>query len=173
MDQGRDSIFPRQDMPGFCQMSPPKDRGRRECRALSRTREPCVQKNVHSAHASNTGQPRSSGIPCTMVLRLIARSPRGTGLDSPRRPPIIAGRLDPSIGGPGPRAFAVRVAITRQLMTLRPSHPAPTLVTIANAPPCRARDAQSKTTDLPDGTSRAACDTITRRAICARTPSRY
>jgi hypothetical protein len=38
----------------------------------------------------------TTGIPCAMALRLTPRSPRGTGLDSPRRLPV--GRLDPSVG---------------------------------------------------------------------------
>jgi len=36
-----------------------------------RTREPCVQRSVHFAHASNTGSAETTGIPRAMVLRLI------------------------------------------------------------------------------------------------------
>ena len=40
-------------------------------------------------------------------LRLIPRSPRSAGLDSLRRlPMIIIDKLDPSVGGSGPRGFA-------------------------------------------------------------------
>ena len=35
------------------------------------------------------------------------RSPRSAGLVSLRRPPTTAGRLDASVGAPGPRDFAV------------------------------------------------------------------
>src|SRR5215813_2995570 len=57
-------------------------------------------------------------------LRLIARSPRGTGLVSPRRPLVIISELDPSVGGSGPHAFAVRLACARLAPSKRPSHPA-------------------------------------------------
>src|ERR1700750_306983 len=99
-----------------------------------RTREPCVQRKCIFAHASDVRAAGTTGTPCAMVLRLIARSPRGTGLDSPRRPATRLAGLDPSIGGSGPHAFAVRFGITRQLMPQRPSHPAPTLVTTAKRP---------------------------------------
>ena len=63
------------------------------------------------------------------------RSPRSAGLLA-----SVVGRvtckLDPSIGGSGPHDFAVRWPITRQLMCQRPSHPAPTFVTIAKRPSC-------------------------------------
>ncbi len=36
-----------------------------------RTREPCVQRKVHFAHASNDRFSQNTGIPCAMVLRLI------------------------------------------------------------------------------------------------------
>ena len=39
-------------------------------------------------------------------LRLIARSPQCPGFSSHRRLLIIIGKLDPSIGGSGPHAFA-------------------------------------------------------------------
>ena len=56
----------------------------------------------------STGRPKRSGTPCAMALRLTPRSPRGTGLSSPRRLPL--GRLDPSIGGSGPHGLTVRDA---------------------------------------------------------------
>jgi hypothetical protein len=56
-----------------------------------------------------TGPPKQSGIPCTMVDRLIARSPRRPGFGCLRRAKAFAFRLDPSIGGTGPHAFAVRL----------------------------------------------------------------
>jgi hypothetical protein len=56
-------------------------------------------------HTSSKPQVRrkQSGTPCAMVLRLIPRSPRRTGLCSHRRQPIIISELDPSVGGSGPR----------------------------------------------------------------------
>ena len=35
-----------------------------------RTREPCVQRKVHFAHASNNRAAKSTGIPCAMVYGL-------------------------------------------------------------------------------------------------------
>jgi hypothetical protein len=63
--------------------------------------------------AVTTGKAGTTGIPCAMVLRLIARSPRTPartpGFDCLRR---LAGssplRLDPSIGDQDHTAFAVR-----------------------------------------------------------------
>jgi hypothetical protein len=40
----------------------------------------------------------TTGIPCAMALRLTPRSPRGTGLDSPRREWTISIRLIPASG---------------------------------------------------------------------------
>jgi len=45
-----------------------------------------------------------------------------------------ARRLDVSIGTSGPHDFAVRKTRSRQPRASRPSHPAPTLVTIAKRP---------------------------------------
>jgi hypothetical protein len=42
---------------------------------------------------------------------------------------------------------------TRQLRQTRPSHPAPTLVTMTKRPSLRARDARLNASDLPDGLS--------------------
>src|SRR5579871_5051222 len=40
-----------------------------------RTREPCVQKAVHSAHASDNRAAGTTGTPCAMGLRLIRALP--------------------------------------------------------------------------------------------------
>ena len=94
-----------------------------------------------------TGTPKRSGIPCAMVLRLIARSPRGTGLDSPRDL-RIARKLDPSVGRPGPHAFAVRAGALRQVAPTRPSHPGPRVVTIAIRPSSGGTGCRDHTTDF-------------------------
>src|SRR6185312_3928556 len=41
-------------------------------------------KKTALTHASYTGTTGASGLPCAMVLTAAPRSPRGTGLDSPR-----------------------------------------------------------------------------------------
>src|SRR5690242_11030841 len=56
-----------------------------------------------------TGAAGSSGIPCAMALRLMARSPWGPGFLAPiARSVRHARELGLSVGRPGPRAFAVR-----------------------------------------------------------------
>src|SRR5262249_19849374 len=57
--------------------------------------------------AVTTGSAGTTGIPRAMVLRLIARSPRRPGLIASVALRIITAGLDPSVGGPGPHAFAV------------------------------------------------------------------
>jgi hypothetical protein len=73
-----------------------------------------------------------------MVYGLIPRSPRSAGLVSLRRlagsPPA---RLDTSVGVSGPHGFAVCACRARLLRQSRPSHPAPTPVTIAIRPSWR------------------------------------
>jgi hypothetical protein len=75
------------------------------------------------AHTSIQVQRRRSGIPCAMVLTLIARSPRRIGLCCLRRlriwfcPPGRARKtsadLTPTSEASGPHAFAVRVVAVR------------------------------------------------------------
>jgi len=78
-------------------------------------------------------------------LRLIARSPRCTGLDSHRRLPNSLGKLDPSIGRSGPHAFAVREECFRQRdkrarAPRRPPHPASCVRDDRDTPLMRRRD---------------------------------
>ena len=69
-------------------------------------------------------------IPCAMVLRLMARSPRCPGFLATVAPRETSReKLDPSVGRSGPHAFAVRAGIARPAKPPRPSHPAPTFVT--------------------------------------------
>jgi len=84
----------------------------------------------------------SPNIPCAMVLRLIARSPRGPGLIAP-----VASRsfcsLSLSVGRPGPHAFAVRNGSAR--LARRDVHRVPlsTSVTIAKRPSCEGGTRQT------------------------------
>jgi len=94
-----------------------------------RTREPCVQKNALLRTQETTGQPRQSGIPCAMVLRLIRDLLGVPGLLASVACRFVTCRLDPSVGGSGPHDFAVRqdvfVHATRALNILpaTASHP--------------------------------------------------
>src|SRR5690242_20327848 len=49
---------------------------------------------------------RTSGLPCAMVLTLMACSPRGPGFLAPVIARMTSAQLDLSVGRPGPHAFA-------------------------------------------------------------------
>jgi hypothetical protein len=84
---------------------------------------------------------RTSGLPCAMALRLIARSPWGPGFLAPIISEIIFRRLDTSVGVSGPHDFAVRDTTVR--LTTHRVHRIlpPTSVTIAKRPSCGSRTA--------------------------------
>src|SRR5579859_1767516 len=65
-------------------------------------------KKVHLRTQATTGQPKQSGIPCAMALRLIRVLPGVPGLLASVARAFVTCRLDPSVGGPGRRDFAVR-----------------------------------------------------------------
>jgi hypothetical protein len=72
------SSFSRHEMPEFLnQTVPPRNRGRREDRAPAGTHGPRAAKK-HAAEPQV--QPKSPGLPCAMVLRLIRDLPGETGL---------------------------------------------------------------------------------------------
>ena len=106
--------------------------------------------------AVTTGPAGATGIPCAMVLRHIARSPRCAGLCSHRRLRNAFARLDPSVGGSGPHAFAVREAVFAGAHT-RAEHPhvhripLPTSVTIASRPSRGIRMRREKHNFLENG----------------------
>ena len=96
------------------QPCPSKDRGRRESRVRAAPAVSCAKCAQEHAH-EHTGSAEASGLPCAMVLRLIARSPRRTGFLATVAPEKLASReLDASIGASGPHAFAVRFSAVRQ-----------------------------------------------------------
>ena len=78
-------------------------------------------------------------------VRLITRSPRCPGFSSHRRLAKRPAKLDPSIGGSGPHAFAVRTGCVRQQRQCVHRIPLPTSVTIAKRPSYRERDAATYT----------------------------
>ena len=84
----------------------------------------------------HTGQRRTSDIPCAMALRLISCSPQsGRARCHCRSSEALASsELDASIGASGPHDFTVRLRRARQSQHRRPPLPAPTFVTMANAP---------------------------------------
>jgi hypothetical protein len=61
---------------------------------------------------------------------------------------IISARLDASVETSGPHGFAVRIRRFRLKRRQRPSHPAPTFVTIAKRPLDLERDKANRKCDL-------------------------
>jgi hypothetical protein len=82
--------------PGFAIRCPSRVRGRREHRALNRTRNPRGLKR--KMPTSRQARPISRGTPCAMALRLTSRSRRSTGLVSLRRPGCSTRGLIPASG---------------------------------------------------------------------------
>jgi hypothetical protein len=124
-------------------VGPPKNRGRRECRVHDAPT--ALRAKQKKTHARSTQVRRNhSGTPCAMALRLTPRSPRGTGLVSPRRLIESSIGLDPSVGGSGPHGLTVRFQRTSSARQQRPSHPASRSVTIGLTPLLLRRDAGIK-----------------------------
>jgi hypothetical protein len=136
--------------------SPPKERGRRRPSKRGRREDrvraaPAVSraKVVNKTHTSIQVQRKQSGLPCAMVLRLIPCSPRrDLACLSPSFPRSLLPRnLTPAIGASGQHDFAVRISRARQSQPSRPPLPAPTSVTMANAP-LSGRDGEQYAADL-------------------------
>ena len=116
---------------------PSRIRGRRECRAFSHTRS-LVRKIRKHTSLSHHRFAVHAGIPCTMVLRFISRSPRRPGSLTPSLAADAAnltpasGRQDDATSSYAAQRFVRR--ITR--LTPSASHriPRPTSVTIAIRP---------------------------------------
>ena len=64
--------------------------------------------------AVTTGKAGTTGIPCTMVLRLLRDLPGVPGLIAPVAREFLH-ELDPSVGGPGPHDLTVRTDALRLL----------------------------------------------------------
>ncbi|HKV54531.1 MAG TPA: hypothetical protein VJN94_07785, partial [Candidatus Binataceae bacterium] len=74
----------------------------------------CTSRTRGNARKKKTPQVRRTiGNSLRNGLRLMARSPRGTGLVSPRRLQAFARGLDTSVGASGRHAFAVRLRAIR------------------------------------------------------------
>jgi hypothetical protein len=93
--------------------------------------------DAHSkTHTSIQVQRKQSGLPCAMVLRLISCSPRRdlACLSPSSRRILLLRNLTPATGASGPHDFAVRLTRCSSKAHPRPPLPAPTSVTMANAP---------------------------------------
>src|SRR5579871_785644 len=132
--------------PGSCQKQRPQKR-EGAGKAGATNAPAALRASVESTQASQHRYAERAGLPCAMVLRLIARSPRGAGLFAPvtRRSSC---KLDPGIGGSGPHAFAVRPCTARPAGQSVHRIPHSTFVTIAKRPSQRRRDGSGHTPDL-------------------------
>src|SRR6201990_2417425 len=104
----------------FHQTVPLRNRGRREDRAPAGTHGPRATKK-HAAEPQ--AQPKSSGLPCAMVLRLIRDLPGDQAL-LPPSPRVISQSLTPALGRQNHTTSPSAPCCSSQ-NTSRPSHPAP------------------------------------------------
>ena len=114
----------------------PKKEGRREDRVRAAPAVSCAKVDKKT-HMSIQVQRKQSGLPCAMVLQLIPCSPRRdqslfVTVAPKKREPLA--NLTPAIGASGPHDFAVRFTRPSSKAHRRPPLPAPTSVTMANAP---------------------------------------
>ena len=105
-----------------------------------RTREPCVQKSVQFAHASNDRFSRNTGIPCAMGYGLYAVSSvrRAFWPPSPARSSLASlipasGDRDNTTSPSASNALVCRAQCVHRI-------PPPTFVTIAKRPSWMERD---------------------------------
>ncbi len=96
--------------------------GKAGCALHPRSR---VQRVVKKAHTSIQVQRRQSGLPCAMVLRLIARSPWRSGFLVTIAGSVLAAELDAGVEASGPHDFTVRIRRARPAHPPRPPHPTP------------------------------------------------
>jgi hypothetical protein len=103
-----------------------------------------------------------------MVLTAYFVLSPATGLSCHRHRADTSAQLDTSVGASGPHDFAVRLEL-RSSARRQSVHriPHPTFVTTAKRPSYRGRDGAESAADLGVTATRAACDRLTRRAICA------
>jgi hypothetical protein len=127
----------------------PKTRGRREDRVRAAPAVSCAKMHL----AKRTRAYRFSGgnpaFPARWFYSLFRALPGETGLclspSSPRS--LLLKNLTPATGASGPHDFAVRISRARQSQPSRPPLPAPTSVTMANAP-LSGRDGEEYAGDL-------------------------
>ena len=107
---------------------------------------------IKRTHTSIQVQRKHSGLPCAMALRLTSCSPRRPGFFVTVTCELSC-KLDASVGASEPHDFTVRNWRARLARHPRPPRPAPTFVTMANAP-LAGQDDGSCRFDLPDGLSK-------------------
>ena len=133
----RDLAFPRHTAPEFCKILTPKRK-----RAQGRPGARCTRglmckgskKNAHEHTGSAEAVRPSLRNGFTAYLRALPGETRACLSPSSPRSVSSFKNLTPAIGASGPHDFAVRVTRRSSKAHPRPSLPAPTSVTMANAP---------------------------------------
>ena len=131
----------------FSALSKTEGAGKTGCALHPRSRVQCASKNAAHEHTGSAESLRPSlrnGFTAYNVIVLV------TGFLAT----IIIGsfrfrQLDASTGASDPHDFAVRFCCARQSQPSRPSLPAPTFATMANAP-LVGQDSENSAVDLPD-----------------------
>ena len=125
--------FSRHEVSELCILSRPRSTQRAQGTPdAGRTREPCVQRKVHFAHASNDRAAGQSGVPCAVVYGLLRALPGDRAFFVTVTPEKSSSHeLDASIGAPGPHDFAVRDIRRSSPPSSRPPHPTARIVTCA------------------------------------------
>ena len=135
------------ERPSFVERVPRKSEGAGKAGCAMHP-QPRVQMIKKAHEPVTTGSPQHSGFPCTMVYGLFRALP-GDRACLPPSPCGLPRKLDASVGAPGPHGFAVRQPVSFVVRHCpRPSHPAPTFVTIMIRPSGRARDGGAYRSDL-------------------------
>ena len=115
---------------------------------------PAASRAKKTKHTSvvTTGPPGTPGIPCAMVYGLLRALPGDRAFLSPSLAEIYSADLTPASGRQDHTTSPSASRRPRLWRRPRPPHPAPTFVTMANAP-LPGQDGGSRRTDLPDGLS--------------------
>jgi hypothetical protein len=108
-------------------------RGRRECRVRAAPAVSCARCTKKCAH-EHTGSAEAIRHSLRNGFNAYNALSPETGLSCLRRLKVITLRLDPSVGGSGPHAFAVRVSRARLARQRVHRIPLPTSVTTAKRP---------------------------------------
>src|ERR1043166_8975425 len=117
-----------------------------------RTREPCVQKSVHSAHARNQRAAGTTGTPCAMGYGLYVISSVRRASGHRRRAFVTRGLIRAS--GDRDRTISPSAPARSSAAPSRPSHPRLNVRDDRDTPLLRGGGmAQRNAGDLPDGAS--------------------
>jgi hypothetical protein len=140
-----------------------QNRGRREDRAPAGTHGPRAEKK-HAAEPQ--AQPKSSGLPCAMVLRLIRDLPGDQAL-LPPLPRVISRNVTPTLGRQD-HTTSPSASCCSSHSTSRPSHPALNVRDDRDTPLLWARDARMLVLICPTTQAKMCTTGSLRMGLCVR-----